>query len=571
MTAGAGYYDRVNPDLLHRIPVTARTVLEVGCGAGALGAAFKAIQPEVVYVGLEQVEEAAAVAAGRLDHVLRADAEDPELALPELPPLDCLIYGDVLEHLKDPWATLRRHAALLHDEGVLLACVPNVQHWSVLAHLLQGRWPLAEEGLFDRTHLRWFTRDSLRELVAGCGLQLQELAPRIFQRERAEAFVAQLEPALPGLGIDRQKLLEGVAPLQYVLRASRRPRPSLHLDCLTLRPQAGMVDVRILQPLRSLTSQPAITARAAHGSLELLPAGSAVPRLLIWQRPSLTWPDSLDNLRRLLRNGYVVVVEYDDDPARWPSIAEHRHLGFRGVHAVQVSTEPLAEAIRPHNPELAVFANALEALPPPRPPLAAQPPETPLRLFFGALNREADWAPWIEPLNAVLAEAPGRWEVEVVHDRAFFEALQLPARRFTPTCDYGTYRQVLGSCHIAFLPLADTPFNRCKSDLKALEAAGHGLAIVASPVVYGASLKEGETGRLFSTAEELQQILRSLQADRPQVDALGQQARRWVATSRLQHHQAAAREAWYRSLWERREALTAALLERVPELRGSGG
>jgi hypothetical protein len=65
---------------------------------------------------------------------------------------------------------------------------------------------------------------------------------------------------LAALGVDRQRLLEGVAPLQYVLRASRCPRPSLHLDCLSLRPQAGMVDVRILQPLRSLTSQPSITA-----------------------------------------------------------------------------------------------------------------------------------------------------------------------------------------------------------------------------------------------------------------------------------------------------------------------
>jgi SAM-dependent methyltransferase len=564
MSAGAGYYDRVNPDLLNRIPVTARAVLEVGCGTGALGAAFKAIHPEVVYVGLEQVEAAATVAAGRLDHVLRADAEDPHLVLPELPPLDCLIYGDVLEHLRDPWATLRRHAALLHDEGVLLACVPNVQHWSVLANLLQGRWPLAEEGLFDRTHLRWFTRESLRELVASCGLQLQELTPRIFQRERAEAFVTQLEPALAGLGVDRQRLLEGMAPLQYVLRASRRPRPPLQLDCLTLRPQAGMVEMRILQPLRSLTSQPSITGRAAHGTLELLPASSQLPRLLIWQRPSLIWPDSLEQLRLLMRNGYVVVIEYDDDPERWPTIATNRHLVFRGVHAVQVSTEPLAVAIRPHNPELAVFANALDALPPPRPP---REPHQPLRLFFGALNREADWAPWIDTLNSVLQETPECWEVEVVHDRAFFDALQLPNRRFTPTCDYATYRQVMGSCDIAFLPLADTAFNRCKSDLKAVEAGGHSLAILASPVVYGESLREGETGRLFTTAAELEAILRSWLADPSAVGQLGDRARRWVAASRLQHHQASDREAWYRGLWDRREELTARLLERVPELR----
>jgi SAM-dependent methyltransferase len=565
MAAAADYYDRVNPDLLQRIPVTARAVLEVGCGAGALGAAFKAIRPEVVYVGLEQVEAAAKVASGRLDHVLRADAEDPQLTLPPLPPLDCLIYGDVLEHLRDPWATLRRHAALLADEGVLLACVPNVQHWSVLANLLHGRWPLGDQGLFDRTHLRWFTRDSLRELVAGCGLQLQELAPRVFQPERAEAFVAQLEPALAALGVDRQRLLEGVAPLQYVLRASRCPRPSLHLDCLTLRPQAGMVDVRILQPLRSLTSQPSITARATAGSIELLRADSTMPRLLIWQRPMLTLPESLAQLRVLLRNGYVIVSEYDDDPDRWPAIAANQHLVFRGVHAVQVSTEPLAAAIRPHNPELAVFANALDALPQP----TSFPAEGggPLRLFFGALNREADWAPWIGALNRVFAAAPERWQVEVVHDRAFCDALQLPSRRFTPTCDYATYRQLMGSCHIAFLPLADTRFNRCKSDLKAIEAGGHGLAILASPVVYGGSLQDGETGRLFTTDAQLEEVLLGWLADPAAAQAMGLRARQWVARYRLQQHQASEREAWYRSLWERREKLTAQLLERVPELR----
>jgi glycosyltransferase involved in cell wall biosynthesis len=238
---------------------------------------------------------------------------------------------------------------------------------------------------------------------------------------------------------------------------------------------------------------------------------------------------------------------------------------FRGVHAVQVSTEPLAAAIRPHNPELVVFANALEALPPP----TCFPAQGggPLRLFFGALNREADWAPWIGALNRVFAAAPESWQVEVVHDRAFFDALQLPSRHFTPTCNYATYRQVMGSCHIAFLPLADTPFNRCKSDLKALEAGGHGLAILASPVVYAGSLRDGETGRLFTMDAQLEAIFQGWLEDPAAAQAMGQRARQWVAGSRLQQHQAPEREAWYRSLWERREKLTAQLFERVPELR----
>lgn len=567
MAADPAYYDRVNRDLLQRIPVTARAVLEVGCGAGALGAAFKAINPTCHYVGIETVADAAHLAAGRLDRVLSADVEDPALALPALPPLDALVYGDVLEHLREPWAVLARQVPLLAPDGLLLACIPNVQHWSVLEQLLRGQWPLAEEGIFDRTHLRWFTRAGIEELVNGCGLHLLELQPRVFRPEQAEAFVQRLEPALPGLGLDRQALLAGVAPLQYVVSASPRPRQPLQLDALTLRPQAGMVEVRMAQPLAAVASLGGIGLRLRHANLDLLRPDPALPRLLIWQRPALRRPEALPQLQRLLANDYVVVVEYDDDPDHWPDIAANGHLTFTGVHAVQVSTDVLAAKLRPHNPELAVFGNALPALPPPPPP---RQPQQPLRLFFGALNREADWAPWIATLNRVLAEAPERWQVEVVHDRAFFEALELPARRFTPTCDYPTYRQRLAGCDIAFLPLADTPFNRCKSDLKAVEAGGHGLAPLASPVVYGDSLRDGETGRVFRTEEELAAVLRQWRDDPAAAVAIGARARQWVAGSRLQHHQSAARAAWYRDLWRRRQELTAALLARVPELAGPG-
>jgi hypothetical protein len=395
-------------------------------------------------------------------------------SFPPLPPLDALVYGDVLEHLREPWAVLARHVPLLSDDGLLIACIPNVQHWSVLEQLLHGRWPLAEEGIFDRTHLRWFTRAGIAEHMAGCGLHLLGLHllglhPRVFQIEQAEAFVSRLAPALPAMGLNPQTLLSGVAPLQYVVTASRRPHQKLQLDGLTLKPQAGMVEVRMRQPLAAVASRGGIGLRLRSENLELLRPDPALPRLLIWQRPLLHDPAHLEQLRQLLNNNYVVIVEYDDDPDHWPAIAANNHLTFTGVHAVQASTEPIAEAVRRYNPEVAVFGNALEALPTPRPaPAAGQP----LRLFFGALNREADWAPWMEALNTVLLETPGRWQVEVVHDRALFAALALPQRRFTPTCDYPTYRQRLAGCDIAFLPLADTPFNRCKSDLKAVEATG---------------------------------------------------------------------------------------------------
>lgn len=221
MPPTADYYSRINRDLLERIPPQARTILEVGCGTGALGAAFKASHPQAHYVGLEAAECAAEQAREVLDQVICADVESTDLRLTDLPPLDCLIYGDVLEHLRDPWSCLQRQAPLLKPHGTLLACIPNVQHWSVILMLLRGEWPLADEGLFDRTHLRWFTRSGITNLTQQAGLTIQEIQPRIFDPAQARAFLQALEPALPRLGLEAKTLLAGIAPLQYVIVATR--------------------------------------------------------------------------------------------------------------------------------------------------------------------------------------------------------------------------------------------------------------------------------------------------------------------------------------------------------------
>ena len=102
------YYEQANPDLLYRLPVQARAVLEVGCGAGSLGQAYMAINPDAVYVGVELVATAAERARTRLDHVLVRDVE--QAPLQELPggltAVNALVFGDVLEHLRDPLARM---------------------------------------------------------------------------------------------------------------------------------------------------------------------------------------------------------------------------------------------------------------------------------------------------------------------------------------------------------------------------------------------------------------------------------------------------------------------------------
>jgi glycosyltransferase involved in cell wall biosynthesis len=126
--------------------------------------------------------------------------------------------------------------------------------------------------------------------------------------------------------------------------------------------------------------------------------------------------------------------------------------------------------------------------------------------------------------------------------------------------------RMLGEADIALMPLEDTEFNRSKSDLKFIEASAARVAALASNVVYGDTIQNGKTGLIFRDAMELRAGLLRLLAYPEATRKIADAARAYVARERMLAYQVTARTEWYRSLWERRDALNEALKQRVPEL-----
>ena len=147
-------------------------VLDVGCGTGSMSKLLvdlRSVQLVGIEPDLERVEKARSrgleVRHGIMD----------ESALKDLGQFDVVVFADVLEHLPDPWSALNLARRALSANGMVIASVPNIAHWSVRWELLWGRFDYQSCGIMDATHLRWFTERSLRNLFESAGYRVDRI------------------------------------------------------------------------------------------------------------------------------------------------------------------------------------------------------------------------------------------------------------------------------------------------------------------------------------------------------------------------------------------------------------
>ena len=142
------YYQFERPEVVALVPEHSRRILDVGCGAGRLGAAIKARQSTNV-VGLELDPAAADLAKQSLDEVVLGNVEHANVEFADAS-FDCVICADVLEHMEDPESVLLKVNRWLSNVGRLVASIPNVRHHSVLRSLLDGNFNYEPAGFARR-------------------------------------------------------------------------------------------------------------------------------------------------------------------------------------------------------------------------------------------------------------------------------------------------------------------------------------------------------------------------------------------------------------------------------------
>jgi SAM-dependent methyltransferase len=202
------YVERPNPAiqgllarhvLSHRNTVAPARILDVGCGCGANAAAVKKSHPSAWVTGIEPNHRAAELARRGCDEVFEGTLQD-WAGSAKGASFDALVLSDVLEHIADPIAFVRSIASLpVAKDALWIVSVPNYAVWYNRVRTLFGVQDYAWSGLWDRTHLRFYTRKTARELLEYCGLSVvdeactpslvQSTAPvlrRLFERDVAE-------------------------------------------------------------------------------------------------------------------------------------------------------------------------------------------------------------------------------------------------------------------------------------------------------------------------------------------------------------------------------------------------
>ena len=485
-------------------------VLDVGCSSGYLGEALR--QRGHCVVGVEPDRISAEQARTRLDRVIVGTIEDFLAQSAGSERFDAMIFGDVLEHTADPAAVLRRCRSHLTERGIVVASVPNVAHVGVRAMLLAGRWDYDERGILDRTHLRFFTKASLVDLLEDAGYTVEAVVPVTLDVEQCGI---QVDPGLVAQ-VRESARDEALDVFQYVALARLRAQPAVQsgrsrftaadrprILCAPPLPEWSIGDIRLRNPLAAWTSWHGGAVRHASAR-QIHPADFDWANVVVLQREAD--PAVLALIDRCHAAGKYVVFDIDDLLTDVPDfLIAHQHsvwvrpylvAALQQADLVTTTTERLAAELRTFNASVAVLPNC--PLPVPVPSRHYEGGSEPIRLFVASSDtiRVDFLVPALRRLmadpglsfNLIGIGPPGKYLMEA--------GLPVAALANVEYEHFGNFLAAHDNA-IGLIPLDESGFSSCKSPIKYLDYSQAGLVTVCSAVPpYSDCVEDGLTGLL---------------------------------------------------------------------------
>lgn len=168
------YHGKLRLEILHLLPGGISSLLDIGCGNGLTAEYIKTNNHANRVDGIEINPEAYKIAQTKLDSVYRIDLNQGNNPLSVITgKYDCILLLDILEHLIDPQKVLNSCKNILDDSGCVIISLPNIRHYTVLMPLIfKNDWEYTEEGILDKTHLRFFTLKSAIKLIESAGFKV---------------------------------------------------------------------------------------------------------------------------------------------------------------------------------------------------------------------------------------------------------------------------------------------------------------------------------------------------------------------------------------------------------------
>ncbi len=534
-----------------------RRVLEVGCASGYFGETLR--DHGYTVWGIEHDPAAAALARTRLDQVFEGPVEiflDARDAGDQR--FDCIVFGDVLEHLADPVTVLRRCRSILAPGGMVVASIPNVAHVAVRAMLLEGRWDYSDLGIMDRTHLRFFARSTLVELFSSAGLALRRLEyvelpaaqtgiPSAVQTGKAIAPLCRDDTALAFQYVVAARPVDDApaANQPYLLDGNFRVLCALPL------PDSSLAAVRLRAPLTAW--------RSRHGGqLRLVPLFDVSDQDLEWADVVIVQRLADESVHELVESiqsrGIPVIFDIDDfllDVPPFLASAEycHRNRGhlqaiLRCADAVTVSTERLRQALAPYSRHLFVIPNCTENH---RPPVNHRDGDAVSLLVASSDSVRVDFL--VPALKRVCSEfGDGVRIVAIGPPGEALQAAGVPVAHIG-MLPYEDFQKFISTQHnsIGLIPLDDSHFSSCKSAIKYVDYALAGIPVVCSNVSpYADVVEHGANGLLVANEEDATvAALRELIGSAALRRRLAEEARRM---SQERFSMEVAAQAWQKAL-----------------------